>query len=292
MLFHNISSTGRTIIETELGDTESYRSHLNAYMFKAYRMNTSSNIANVVYCFDIRYLRPFMVSARSLIANWKGSGLLHIHCIWKSSEENNLFIESTVLTLKNNYDVEVSVYKFLGELPYRGFIYYINESTQLRLFLPEILESLGNVLYLDCDTLIVEDISWLFLGPLPRYIAASDSDVNFMLHMKWNNGYEYRGASTFNAGVLYMNLDALRESNFSSVRSLHLDVGLNDQSILNHFCEGEHDILPSEMNAKPSTYNGNNAYILHWSSSNKPWRSRANKSIANDLWNKFDQGNS
>lgn len=243
--------------------------------------------ANVVYCFDIKYLRPFMVSARSLIANWQGRNGLHLHCVWKSCPHDS-FMERTILTMQND-DVKVSIHKFHGELPYKGFIYYINESTQLRLFLPEILHDVSIALYLDCDTLVVEDVSWLFLGPAPTFLAACDNDVNFMLQTRWNNGHAYHGDTAFNAGVLYMNLDGMRKSHFASVRVLHLEAGLNDQSILNLFCEGKHDILQPEMNACPTTYNGFTAYIIHWCTQNKPWRSRGGKCIANDEWNIFDQ---
>ncbi len=64
--------------------------------------------------------------------------------------------------------------------------------------------------------------------------------------LKWNDFYGYN----FNAGVLLLSLTTLRQNKFEDkiVQHWGIDLGFNDQVVLNMACNGTHGILNETMN--------------------------------------------
>ncbi|HEY3832793.1 MAG TPA: glycosyltransferase family 8 protein [Acidimicrobiia bacterium] len=80
-----------------------------------------------------------------------------------------------------------------------------------RIFLPDLLPHVDRVLYLDADTLVVDDIGPLFTGPLDgAYVAA----VANVLEPEFADRAQRLGLPAsqtyFNSGVLVLNLEAMR----------------------------------------------------------------------------------
>jgi lipopolysaccharide biosynthesis glycosyltransferase len=96
----------------------------------------------------------------------------------------------------------------LAGLPTRGFT---RKATWYRIFLPELLEGLDRVLYLDSDLIVVDDLAPLWDTPLgDHYLAA----VTNVLEPEYSDRPGELGIhepnSYFNAGVMLMNLAAMR----------------------------------------------------------------------------------
>ena len=85
-----------------------------------------------------------------------------------------------------------------------------------RAFLPELLPDVPRVLYLDGDTVAVDDLEPLWRTPLDDSYVAAVTNV----FMPWDAGYPVAlglpgPEAYFNSGVLLMNLDAMRRDAIS-----------------------------------------------------------------------------
>jgi len=173
-------------------------------------------------------------------------------------------------------------------LPYRAVAQYISSTTQLRLRLAELLKA-DRVLYLDCDTIILADLGHLEDLEMHSCIAAVSMNVNVMKDVFWNGGETYDGTSCFNAGVLLMNLSRMRLEGFDDYYRKLLDkTQLNDQSVLNLFCQGNYDRLSDRYNTFPReglTKTREEAIVLHWCSFKKPWSATC---PCSEVWTFFD----
>src|SRR5579862_2397997 len=88
------------------------------------------------------------------------------------------------------------------------------------LLLPEVLPpNLDRVLFLDADTLVLEDLATLWETPLDRHVLAAvpDSAIPFCSSVRGVKNWRARGilsdAPYFNAGVLLIDLPRCRELN-------------------------------------------------------------------------------
>ena len=126
----------------------------------------------------------------------------------------------------------------------------ITISTLDRLILPQLLDDVDRVVYVDIDTLVLDDICRLAATDLGgRPIAARDSNVSeasewqraprrvaeepateLRRRMGLTHGF---GHAALNAGVLVLDLDRLRRDDFSSTYLPWVErYGLHDQDIM------------------------------------------------------------
>ena len=246
---------------------------------------------HAVYAFDIRYLRPFVVSARSLIAHWRSEKRLCVHAIWCECEDDE-FIEETVSTLdagNGEGRVKLETHRVsLHDIPHVRTSEYISAATQLRLFLPQILPASDVVLYLDSDTLVVADLSPVFLLRVDT-ICACDNASGMMDASRWNCGYAFPpGEESFNAGVMLLSLVGLRRGGFATFRDELLEKdAVNDQSLLNLYLQGRHGALPPEYNTLPEDYDSARTRVIHWCTRRKPW-SLPSPGVPDAKWRNWD----
>ena len=138
---------------------------------------------------------------------------------------------------------------------------HISLETYYRFLIPDIIPSYEKVLYLDCDTVILDDVAKLYDTDLEGYVLAAALDVEIpalcsgidpglaeyvrdVLHLQSNDPY-------LQAGVLLMNIPQMR-----SLHSVDTWLALagerkfryNDQDILNKECKGRFKTLPLAYN--------------------------------------------
>lgn len=93
----------------------------------------------------------------------------------------------------------------------------IGAETWYRVLLPELLPGADRVLYLDADTLVVDDLEPLWLTPMGDHAVAAVANVFEPWHAKRPAELGLPpGVSYFNAGVLLMNLAAWRARDLGS----------------------------------------------------------------------------
>ena len=170
---------------------------------------------------------------------------------------------------------------------------YYSCSTYYRLFIPQLYPDLSKALYLDCDLVLQEDVAQLYDLPLGDDLVGAVPDgvvgavEEFKLYVQ-NRLDMVRPEDYFNAGVLLMNLDAMRKWNFADRFSELLGrvtfrVG-QDQDYLNVLCRGRVRYLGSEWNAMPTGVKVSNPKLIHYNMDAKPWR-RDGVKYEKEFWN-------
>ncbi len=180
-------------------------------------------------------------------------------------------------------------------IPYR-----ITVSTMDRLLLPHMLGDVRRVVYLDVDTLVLGDIGELFrldLGGRP--IAARDSNVSedsewqragralpepvatdLRRRMGALHGF---GHPALNAGVLVMDLDRLRQDDFTRTYLGWAErYGFHDQDTMLAYAGPARCVLPPRWNALPTLEEVEDPALIHWASFPKPWH--AALTFERDRW--------
>ncbi len=182
----------------------------------------------------------------------------------------------------DNYEHIVTNYKKLNNL---------SNAAYYRLFLHEVLKDFEKILYLDCDLIVRKDISELYNTDISNYCLAGVKDDGVLYYFsKMPEFIEYMtniGLSDynnyFNSGVLLMNLELIRNGNYSE-RLLEIaiknDQFFNDQNVLNVVFEGNVLYVDDKWNYQASNgeivmqrgYNMDESFIIHFCASDKPWK--------------------
>lgn len=207
----------------------------------------NSSELNICYCLDKHYITPFIVSLTSLITNLKIGAKLKVFVIYDEIDEN------TISKIVHNFSkpniniqfIDVGIYKYCLDIEnpqvYNKLTSHFNQSLFLRIYIPYLLpKEIDKVIYLDCDTLVLRDISCLwqvnlnekFLGAIPEPITLhNDLSIMRMREFEFALTQEY-----FNSGVLYMNLKRIRNMDIIPLAIFYnkkFKLPYADQDILN-----------------------------------------------------------
>jgi lipopolysaccharide biosynthesis glycosyltransferase len=165
----------------------------------------------------------------------------------------------------------------------------ITISTMDRLIVPDLLDGVARVVYLDVDTLMLDDICQLARTDLAgRPVAARDSNVSetsewvragrrlkedlameLRRRMGLRHGY---GHAALNAGVLVMDLERMRRDGFTvAYLGLVERYGLHDQDTMLAYVGPDRAVLEPRWNALPTLEDVADPGLIHWASFGKPW---------------------
>jgi lipopolysaccharide biosynthesis glycosyltransferase len=253
---------------------------------------------HVVVAFDDVLLRPAAVLVESLVTH--AAGPLHLWILARGIPDayvdwlGRAFPDLPITILpcdRLTYGAKGRPYR----IPKR-----ISISTMDRLFLPGLLPDVRRVVYLDVDTLALDDVGKLAridLGGRP--IAARDTALSeaaswqaavrpldepvateFRRAMAQRHGF---GGACLNAGVLVMDLDRMRRDDFTR-RSLALveTYGLHDQDAMLAYTGPDRQLLHSRWNALPVLEDVADPALIHWAAMGKPWNDEL--AFAQDRW--------
>jgi len=158
---------------------------------------------------------------------------------------------------------------------------HLTRSAYLRILIPTLFPSEDRAVYMDCDMVVMDDLSWLDEVELgDDYIAAvacpspSDEELVATGHVR---------GTYINSGLLVMNLPQWREHDLAAqcvalLTNADRCLLCEDQSAINIVCRGRMTMLPSRFNV----YSDPNAYkrevdlpmdiaVVHYVVNNKPW---------------------
>lgn len=156
---------------------------------------------------------------------------------------------------------------------------YYSKSTYYRLFIPELFPELDKALYLDCDVVLLGDVSKLYdvelgnnlVGAVPDSMVTSIEPFKLYVEKRLRVDAE----NYFNAGVLLMNLQAMRECGFAEIflkllQSVTFQVA-QDQDYLNVICQDRVRYLGCEWNTMPGAVRAEDPRLIHYNLDSKPW---------------------
>lgn len=206
---------------------------------------------NVVYAADEKFAEILSVSMESLLTNNNNV------TVWIL---NNGIKEESVEKLKRQAALHNTTIHFM---PLRSLKDYagrelscqkkITATTYFRLFLPEImLEEVERVLYIDCDTLVLDDLSELY-GTNLIHTCGNVAEPTAPLMKK---KVELEPQDTYvNAGVMLIDLKRWREDGIdkkfiSYIEEMDGNISFEDQGVINRVLKGRIDILPIRYNVE------------------------------------------
>ncbi|OQA49247.1 MAG: General stress protein A [Bacteroidetes bacterium ADurb.Bin302] len=212
---------------------------------------------SIVYATDDNYAQHVAVSILSIYKTAQDISLYEFYILG-----NNLstHVEGKLRKMLDSIGIVYNVIEissFFNTLPIGIAIANLTISTYSRLFLAEILpKNIDKVLYLDCDTLIVRDISSLQDFPMGDSMICGVEDTMYP-EMKIQIGLN-KEDSYINAGVLLINLKKWRETSITIrfldfIKKFNAKVPHLDQGVINGVLRN-HQLLPLIYNVQSPIY--------------------------------------
>ncbi len=179
----------------------------------------------------------------------------------------------------------------------------ITVSTMDRLLLPDLLEGVDRVVYLDVDTLMLGDIAELARVDLGgRPLAARDSNVSeasewqragrgldesLATELRRSMGLRHGfGHPALNAGVLVLDLERMRRDDFTGTYLGWVErYGFHDQDTMLAYAGPDRARLDPRWNALPVLEDVKDPWLIHWATFNKPWEDRL--SFEQERWRAY-----
>jgi lipopolysaccharide biosynthesis glycosyltransferase len=248
----------------------------------------SAGTVHVACCFDRKMELPFLVLASSIRRHLKGDRKVVVHAFHSDPIAHDLayFIESNSATFELR--LRQIENRFHGVATWPS---HLTVATLLRLQLPSILRDVDRVVYLDCDLVVLNDITTLYDTDLSELPLAACLD--FWLTGSppfappgWDVGEWHKYLSEvvsladwktyFNAGVLVMDLNRFRNTGLVRAAEEFLErteykTPFVDQEALNHVIDGAFVRLDSRWNVLAALGHCN-PWIIHYAGPHKPWR--------------------
>ena len=156
---------------------------------------------NIAYAPDDNYLNQTIVSMVSAVENNKEHEIEFIIIYSKLSDKNILKLKSVKNCTLRLLQVDENMF---SSLP---LSYWVTIQTWFRIKLPDMCPDLNKILYLDCDTLVLGDLSELFNTDLSNKYLAGVKDV-------WVTNKHIVLNDYINAGMLLLNTEYCRREHF------------------------------------------------------------------------------
>ena len=218
---------------------------------------------------DDNYAIHLGISIVSILEN--NSSNIRLHILNNNMSESNLnklkSLEDQYINLHitfyniHDYFLENNIGEFIkNELLGTEAYNLLGISTFARLFLAELLpENIKKVLYLDADTLVLNNLDELFSMDLKEnYIGGVIDGVAANITKYFYNG-EIKSIPFVNAGVLLVNLEKWREINLSGtslnlIKSYPEKNFLNDQNLINVISGNDVLLLDPKYNVMSESF--------------------------------------
>ena len=244
------------------------------------KRNARENVP-IFFAVDDNYVPYLAVALRSLIDNASPDYDYDIHIlIDKLSDENLMNLSSF-----EGQNVKVHFVNVASRLDSLGSVIhlrdYYTKATYYRFFIPELFPQYTKGIYLDCDLLILGDISELYRMDISRLlVAAAREEVMANVPVFGEYAEQVVGVPCeyyFNAGMLLMNLEEMRrmhlEDEFVELLGEKAFRVTQDQDYLNVLCSDRALLVNQSWNM--TAYPDGSCIepkIVHFKINYKPWR--------------------
>ena len=163
-------------------------------------------------------------------------------------------------------------------------VYHFGLASYYRLFIESLFPEYDKILYLDCDIIVLGDISELYFTDLEGNNIAGVLEYNilhspvFSLYTKEAVGVDSK--YYINSGIMLMDLAKLREDKIEQqfidlINTYNFDVIDPDQAYINFLCKGKIKYLPFSWNRTAVlTEQCDCPKIIHYALGLKPWQDR------------------
>lgn len=238
----------------------------------------------IFFSTDNNYLPYLDVAIRSLICNASRDFKYHIVVLntgldkekvnkIKMLEDDNFSIEFK--------DISYAVKDIEDKLPNEQ---HFGLATWYRLFIQSLFPKYDKILYLDCDIVVLGDISHLYNIDLEDNLVAGVLE-HFILNSPVFSYYTKNAVGIdsdkyINAGIMLINLKKFREQHIEErfvelINTHNFNVIDPDQSYINYLCKGHIKYLPFEWNRTTiEEVECEHPKIVHYALGLKPWNDK------------------
>lgn len=247
-------------------------------------MENNKEVIPIFFTVDDNYVPMMAVTIKSLIENSSKNYYYQVKILHTNISEANKKKISKYQTddFKIEFvDLNYYIDKIKDKLYTRD---YYTSTTYFRLFIPNLYPQFNKAIYLDSDMVVLRDISELYnedigdnlLGAVPDgSVQVLPEFQEYVEKVVGVNSYK----NYFNAGMLVMNMDALRKYDFQEkflyLLSTYKYKVAQDQDYLNRLCKGRVKILDDGWDVMPLPMNElrseDELFIIHYNLLYKPW---------------------
>lgn len=236
----------------------------------------------IFFSTDDNYIPYLDVAVASLIKNASKDKCYKIIVLNTGLNPKN--IEKVKMKEQSGFKIEfVDISEHVKNIKsYFKNVYHFSIVTYYRLFIASLFPQYKKIIYLDCDLVVLGDISELYnidlgeniLGVVPDQYVCNTQE--FRLYAEKAIGVN--ADTYFNAGVLVVNLEQFRKDNIEKkfmklITQYNFDLLDPDQAYLNYLCYGKTHMLPNGWNKSPTnTVCEGNKNIVHYNLYKKPWQ--------------------
>lgn len=246
-------------------------------------MKNNKQIIPIFFAVDDEYIPFLAVALQSLIENSSKENEYVIKILYTNISEENT--KNILKYEKENVSIEfVDLNYYINKVKDKLYTRdYYSKTTYFRLFIPDLYPQYDKVLYLDSDIVILSDIAELYNTEMgDNLVAAAPDDVIQTIEVFQEYAEKVVGVADyhnyFNAGILIMNLDAMRKFKFQE-KFLYL-LGVvkfsvaQDQDYLNRLCKGRVKLLENTWDRMPiggDVVERSKIHLIHYNLAFKPW---------------------
>ena len=236
----------------------------------------------VFFSTDDNYIPYLDVAITSLIANASKKYKYRIVVLNTGLEQKN--IDAVKRNEGEGFTIDfVDISKEVEGIKNRlKDVYHFSVVTYYRLFISSLFPQYDKIVYLDCDLVVLGDVSELYFTELNGNILGATleefvfSTDEFRTYAK--NAIGVDPANYINAGVLVIDLEQFRKHRVEErfielITEYDFDVVDPDQAYLNYLCKGKILMLPLGWNKEtlPLPCEGK-LNIVHYALYKKPWQ--------------------
>ncbi len=205
---------------------------------------------NIAFLIDDSYSEQLAVTLASILKNDKHNTKFKVFVLDMGISEEN---KNKIISLKQYKDFSISFIPVNNDL-FTDFptIYHLKVMNYARLLLPSLVDC-SKILFLDCDLLVLGDLTELYNTDFENTYACVVkerlSNELYIQRQLENLGTKFY----FNAGVMLLNLDKMREDDIQA-KSLDFTrqhperILLLDQCVLNHVFQDNVKFIDKKYN--------------------------------------------
>lgn len=205
---------------------------------------------NIAFLIDDSYSEQLAVTLASILKNDKHNTKFNVFVLDMGISEEN---KNKIISLKQYKDFRISFIPVNNEL-FADFptIYHLKVMNYARLLLPSLVDC-SKILFLDCDLLVLGDLTELYNTDFDNTYACVVkerlSNELYIQRQLENLGTKFY----FNAGVMLLNLDKMREDDIQAksldfARQHPERILLLDQCVLNHVFQDNVKFIDKKYN--------------------------------------------
>ena len=252
-----------------------------------------ANTISIAFACDECYSKHVAVVIQSIFANAAQEDRHEFHALTMGMTPES---ERRLIEIATSGGATMLVHRVDPQLLAGFTVTYVTLDSYIRLLLPEVLPNHDKVLYLDADLIVMDSLSELWKINIENFAAAAARDgmtITKGAALEHIESFDFpKGHIYFNAGVLLLNLQVLREMQLLervrvwAKKNSHL-MKHNDQDALNVILAGKilschlrwnlqaPLIAPIRLGWKCSQEHLKavlNPGIIHYVTNRKPWR--------------------